>query len=146
MTFSFPVDIRQSDSYPLPCRISRGAYGKDTNRFVTGNARSAGAQDASNRADSRMGHCAEHTADFAGCAAGGPGIVVSGAAPAGSAGLDRYGVGGVGEQPEGQILQTDRRRPETIVGGDRDLETIHRGGRIDSENVLNGRIWPCSTS
>jgi hypothetical protein len=61
-------------------------------------------------------------------------------------GLDRLGVGGVGEQPEGQILQTHRGRTETIVGGDRDLETIHKCGRTDSENVPNGRIWPCSTS
>jgi Transcriptional regulator PadR-like family len=53
---------------------------------------------------------------------------------------------GVGEQPEGEILQTDRRRPETIVGGDRNVETIHGCGRTDSEIVLNGRIWPCSKS
>src|SRR5262245_36330102 len=93
-----------------------------------------------------MGHCAAHTADFAGCIAGGSGIVVSGAAQARSAGLDRFGVGSVREQPEGEILQTDRRRAETIVDGDRDLETIHRGGGTDSENVLNGKTWPCSTS
>src|SRR5262249_41781840 len=93
-----------------------------------------------------MGHCATNTAGFKGCAAGGSGIVVSGASQAGGARLDRYGVGGVREQPEGEILQADRRRPETTVGGDRDLETIHRGGGTDSENVLNGRVWPCSTS
>jgi hypothetical protein len=28
--------------------------------------------------------------------------------------LDRFGVGCVGEQPEGEILQADRRRPETV--------------------------------
>jgi hypothetical protein len=44
-----------------------------------------------------------------------------------------------------KTLQTDRRRAETIDGGDRDLETIHRSGRTDSENVMNGRVWPCST-
>jgi hypothetical protein len=70
-----------------------------------------------------MGHRATHPAGFTGYIAGGPGVVVSGAAQAGSAGLDRFREGGVGEQPEGEILQTDRRRPETIVGGDRDLET-----------------------
>src|SRR5262245_61095333 len=84
-----------------------------------------------------MGHCAAHTADFAGCAAGGPGVVVSGAAQAGGARLDRFRVGSVGEQPEGEVLQTDRRRAETIDGGDRDLETIHRSGTTDSENGLN---------
>jgi len=33
-----------------------------------------------------------------------------------------------------------RMRPETIVGRDQDLETIHRCGRTNSENVLNGRV------
>src|SRR5215510_3051317 len=93
-----------------------------------------------------MGHCAAHTADFTGCTAGGPGVVVSGAAPVGGARLDRFRVGSVGEQSEGEILQTDRRRPKTIGGRDRDVETIHRGGGTNSENILNGRIWPCSTS
>jgi len=57
-----------------------------------------------------------HTAGFTGRSSGRPGIVVSGAAPAGGARLDCFGVGGVGEQPEGEILQTDRRRPETVRG------------------------------
>jgi hypothetical protein len=26
------------------------------------------------------------------------------------------------------------------------LEAFYRGGRADSEAVLNGRVWPCSTS
>jgi len=45
---------------------------------------------------------------------GGQGIVVSGATPVGGARLDRFGVRRVGEQPEGEILQADRRRPETL--------------------------------
>src|SRR5262245_7678695 len=93
-----------------------------------------------------MGHCAANTADFAGCTEGGPGGVVYGAAPGGGARVDRFRVGSVGKQSEREILQTDRRRTETVVGGDRDLETIHRGGGTNSENILNGRIWPCSTS
>ena len=40
--------------------------------------------------------------------------VVSGAAPARSAGLDRFRKGSVGEQSEGEILQTDSRRPEAV--------------------------------
>src|SRR6266545_2366055 len=82
-----------------------------------------------------MGRCAADTADFARRIAGGTGIVVSGAAQAGSAGLDRFRMGGGREQPEGEILQTDGGRPETIVGGDRDLETIYRGGRTDLDNL-----------
>jgi hypothetical protein len=52
-------------------------------------------------------------AGFAGGVAGGSGVVISGAAPAGSAGLDRFGVGGVGEQPEGEVLQSGWRRRTT---------------------------------
>ena len=69
-----------------------------------------------------------------------------GAAPVGGARLDRFGVGRVGDQPEGDILQADRRRPETVRGRDRDVEAFYRGAGTDFENVLKGRIWACSTS
>jgi hypothetical protein len=45
-----------------------------------------------------------------------------------------------------RILQADRRRPGTVRGRDRDVEAFYRGGGTDFENVLKGRIWPCSTS
>jgi len=40
----------------------------------------------------------------------------TGAASAGGAGLDRFRMGGVGEQPESEILQTDGGRTEAVSG------------------------------
>ncbi len=74
----------------------------------------------------------------------GQGSLYPALAPVGGVRLDRFGVGRVGEQPEGEILQADRRRPETVRG--RDVEAFYRGSVTDFENVLKGRIWPCSTS
>src|SRR5262247_2271554 len=68
---------------------------ESTNRFITGDAGPAGAQDASSRTEARVGHCAAYSADLAGGAACGPGVVVPGTASAGGARLDCVRMGSI---------------------------------------------------
>lgn len=61
-------------------------------------------ENADSRSDARVRGGGVYSADLGGCAAGGGGSALSGAAPAGTARPAERGVGGVGEQPASQIL------------------------------------------
>src|SRR5262245_36385876 len=119
--------------------IERENYENITNRFIAGNARSTSAQNAAGRSAPRMGHCPADSASLAGDTSGGPGVLISVAAPAGGSGVDLFRMGGFREQPEGKILQTDGCRAEAVIGRNRELETLYRSGRADLENFLSER-------
>jgi putative ABC transport system permease protein len=89
----------------------------------------ADSEDTDSRADAWLRGSGVHPADLGGCTARGGGSALSGAAPAGVAGLAGGGLGSFGEQPTRQVLpdygsrtQTARERGEPVaktVGGNR---------------------------
>src|SRR4030095_3260502 len=68
-----------------------------TDGFAAGDARPSGAENASGRAYSRLGHRAEDTASLARRVEGGPGVSLPGAPSVGGAGLDHLGLGSFGQ-------------------------------------------------
>src|SRR4029077_5191969 len=70
------------------------------------------------RADAWVRDCALDSADFAGRAAGGRGVVVSGAAADVGQGVGEGGVGGDGGEPACAVLPVDGGGEEAAGGGD----------------------------
>src|SRR5579862_2691683 len=85
------VDIRQQVRY---LGVGIRHYGKD---FSFGTvARHPGSADSTHPAGGGhawLGHFGAYPADFRGCAAGEPGVAISGPAPVGASGLDQGGMG-----------------------------------------------------
>src|SRR5271165_6849541 len=75
-----------------------------------------------------MGDCAEDSAGFKQCAAGGAGVALSGAAPAGVQGLDQGALGCEREQSQGAVLFADRGGEKAACGGTRELGSTGRSG------------------
>src|SRR5580700_1947573 len=69
----------------------------------------------------RPGDCPVHSTAIRGCFFGGPWVVVSGAAAAGSEGLGEGCLGDLGEQSTGAFLHPDGQRPESTDTKDRPL-------------------------
>jgi len=80
-------------------------------------------------------------ADFERCFAGTTGVVVSGIAPVGAAGVDCGGVGDVGEQSEGEVLCVDGRGEEAVGGGDGCVGEVDGGGGEGFEDSVKGVAW-----
>src|SRR5688572_734393 len=78
-----------------------------------GNARSADLEDGCPRADARLGHRAADPPDVRRGAAGRAERALPGAAQARATGLDRRRVEAVRQQPAREVLQADRRRPQS---------------------------------
>jgi len=88
-----------------------------------------------------MGDFGAIAADFQRCLAGAAGVVVSGVAPVGAAGVDCGEVGDVGEQSEGKVLCVDGGGEEAVGGGDGGLGEVDGGGGEGVEDSLNLVAW-----
>src|SRR5262245_40109058 len=97
----------------VPLDFLKERYDQTEIRSFAGDAGPARPQDARARADAWMGHHAAHSTNFRRRAGRQSGIALSGAAAAGTAGLDRLRVGRVRKQPAGEVLQVDPIRAQT---------------------------------
>src|SRR5262245_50547566 len=105
-------------------------------RPAPGNARHAHPEDAVARGPSRLGHRAAHPADLERRAAGEPGIALPRPSSARGRRLDRVRVGGIGEQPEGEVLSPHGRGAAPAQGRDRELGPPVRRHREDPRDGL----------
>src|SRR5688572_19478707 len=108
----------------------RKSGGKDLEeRPPPGDARHVDSEDPRARPAAWLGDLAAHPADFRRRAAGESGLAVSRAAPARRAGPDRRGVGRVGRQSPGEVLQPHSRRTEAARRRSGAVGAYHGGRR-----------------
>src|SRR5262249_14257795 len=115
--FLLPVDIQQSRGILLLV-LNRSVYAISKSRSPPGNTRSAGAEDARfDGAAARLRDRPAHPAGLRRAAAVEPGNALPRAAAPRAARLDRFRVGRVGKQPQGQVLLSDPRRTQAAPRG-----------------------------
>src|SRR5687767_6966761 len=90
---SFPIDNRQSVKHSPLCRLSRGHMKKTQTDLLQGTLDLLALKTLRAGPTHGSRHCATYTAGLTGCTASRPGIIVSGAAPAGGARLDCFRMG-----------------------------------------------------
>src|SRR5215208_3894399 len=109
-------------------------------RAVAGDARPADSEGRLAGPAARLRHPAPHPADLARSAADPAGLALPGAVSPRAAGADRFRVGRVREQAEGEVLPPHHGWTATLQGRDGVLAAILRGDGVRARSDAGGRM------